>query len=226
MKRGFTLIELLVVIAIIAILAAILFPVFARAREKARQTSCLSNIKEIVLAQLMYVGDYDERFQSWSEGCPGGILYPSWLLQPYINNVQIFDCPSTRRTTMPDNPAPSANTQRGRAEYGYTYGYLNHQFLPKLEAPAETICWVDGKACYVFTPSSCTTVGGGQDWRRREYDPRHNEGLNVGWCDGHAKWMKYEAMGLPMPYDGSGGDYNNYYWYTDKSGGSHYPSPP
>ncbi len=61
MRRGFTLIELLVVIAIIAILAAILFPVFARAREKARQTSCLSNIKEIGLAELMYVGDYDER---------------------------------------------------------------------------------------------------------------------------------------------------------------------
>ncbi|MGQ9733315.1 MAG: prepilin-type N-terminal cleavage/methylation domain-containing protein [Candidatus Zipacnadales bacterium] len=64
MRRGFTLIELLVVIAIIAILAAILFPVFAKAREKARQTSCLSNIKQISLAMLAYAQDYDERF-SW-----------------------------------------------------------------------------------------------------------------------------------------------------------------
>ena len=61
-RRGFTLIELLVVSAIIAILSAILFPVFARAREKARQTSCLSNVKQLALSMLMYVQDYDERF--------------------------------------------------------------------------------------------------------------------------------------------------------------------
>jgi len=225
MRRGFTLIELLVVIAIIAILAAILFPVFARAREKARQTSCLSNIKEIVLAQMMYIQDYDEKFQSWSEGCPGGILYSSWLLQPYSQNTQLFDCPSVRRTIMPDNPAPADNSQRGRGEYGFTYGYLAHVPLADLEMPAATICWADGNACYLFPPSSCTTVSGGQDWRRNEYPPRHNEGLNVGWCDGHGKWMKYESLGLPQPYGGAGGDYNNYYFYTTKTGASHYDHP-
>ena len=68
MRRGFTLIELLVVIAIIAILAAILFPVFARAREKARQTSCLSNIKQITLGALMYLSDYDEVFFGHIQG--------------------------------------------------------------------------------------------------------------------------------------------------------------
>jgi prepilin-type N-terminal cleavage/methylation domain-containing protein len=67
-RKGFTLIELLVVIAIIAILAAILFPVFARAREKARQTSCVSNLKQVALASLMYTQDYDE--------CPPGQLMP------------------------------------------------------------------------------------------------------------------------------------------------------
>ena len=72
-KRGFTLIELLVVIAIIAILAAILFPVFARAREKARQSSCLSNVKQIGLGMMMYVQDYDERFPTLYYTPPGGI---------------------------------------------------------------------------------------------------------------------------------------------------------
>ena len=115
MRKGFTLIELLVVIAIIAILAAILFPVFAKAREKARSASCMSNLKQIGLAARMYVQDYDEMFPS-SRIVPGtqahwgdygwmvanGVQtitdtqlqgYPS-LLQPYIKNTQIFWCPS------------------------------------------------------------------------------------------------------------------------------------
>src|ERR1043165_6386719 len=75
-KNAFTLIELLVVIAIIAILAAILFPVFAQAREAARKTSCLSNIKQTGLAMLMYVQDYDERFVPWhvGEDASGGTI--------------------------------------------------------------------------------------------------------------------------------------------------------
>jgi prepilin-type N-terminal cleavage/methylation domain-containing protein/prepilin-type processing-associated H-X9-DG protein len=112
MRRGFTLIELLVVIAIIAILAAILFPVFARAREKARQASCQSNIKQIALAVIMYKNDYDELMpyliqgsqaggmDDWINGAPtlgpsGG--YTWWLvLQPYIKNSQLMVCPSQR----------------------------------------------------------------------------------------------------------------------------------
>ena len=116
-RRGFTLIELLVVIAIIAILAAILFPVFARAREKARQSTCTSNLKQIGLAIRMYSQDYDETFpnskiagmtSNYSEPAISNIMIPveryygGWptLMAPYVKNTQLFWCPS-------DNNKPS-----------------------------------------------------------------------------------------------------------------------
>jgi prepilin-type N-terminal cleavage/methylation domain-containing protein/prepilin-type processing-associated H-X9-DG protein len=115
-RRGFTLIELLVVIAIIAILAAILFPVFAQAREKARQTSCLSNLKQLGLALMMYSEDFDECMPTcpygttqagvtnwpWTEwpntpgdGWPAVFYTP---LQPYLKNLQVLQCPSQNET--------------------------------------------------------------------------------------------------------------------------------
>lgn len=97
-RHGFTLIELLVVIAIIAILAAILFPVFARAREKARQTACLSNAKQMALAFEMYVSDYDGRYPDLLMGRDHGdwSRMVAWTanLQPYVKNSEIFACPS------------------------------------------------------------------------------------------------------------------------------------
>jgi prepilin-type N-terminal cleavage/methylation domain-containing protein/prepilin-type processing-associated H-X9-DG protein len=111
-KRGFTLIELLVVIAIIAILAAILFPVFARAREQARKSTCQSNLKQIVTGMLMYAQDYDEKFMAGKNDCAHGpfdswnqagmgiddfhmqAMYYAVLVQPYIKNLNVFRCPS------------------------------------------------------------------------------------------------------------------------------------
>ncbi len=103
-RRGFTLIELLVVIAIIAILAAILFPVFAKAREKARQASCQSNLKQIGLAIMQYCQDYDERYPandpvSYDHGDGSWLrtAWPGWVsnhLTPYEKNAQIYVCPS------------------------------------------------------------------------------------------------------------------------------------
>src|SRR5262249_24861036 len=99
-RTGFTLIELLVVIAFIAILAAILFPVFAQAREKARQTTCLSNHKQVGHAILMYAQDYDEMFVPqwiWIQKDDQGLdRYPQWprLLQPYVKSGEVFREPS------------------------------------------------------------------------------------------------------------------------------------
>src|SRR3954463_3124259 len=109
MKRrktfGFTLIELLVVIAIIAILAAILFPVFAKAREAARKTSCLNNIKQLAIGAGMYTQDYDEKLlPSWMEYMPDNALGRTWIaiIQPYVKNTAITLCPS--RETQDQNP--------------------------------------------------------------------------------------------------------------------------
>jgi prepilin-type N-terminal cleavage/methylation domain-containing protein/prepilin-type processing-associated H-X9-DG protein len=102
-RKGFTLIELLVVIAIIAILAAILFPVFARARDKARLTACLSNMKQIAHSVTMYTGDYDETLPPGAIGMGGQGRMWWWyeVLDPYVKNLQVWRCPNDPRSTGP-----------------------------------------------------------------------------------------------------------------------------
>jgi prepilin-type N-terminal cleavage/methylation domain-containing protein/prepilin-type processing-associated H-X9-DG protein len=141
-RRGFTLIELLVVIAIIAILAAILFPVFAQAREKARQTSCLSNMKELGLALNMYAQDYDGTLMQTSWEDPVLKIHWSYLTQPYIKNLQIFVCPSDPNPVTPNTPC-AAGQQPGNGcdaqvpKFSYINNYAAipaHDFLPVSEA--------------------------------------------------------------------------------------------
>jgi prepilin-type N-terminal cleavage/methylation domain-containing protein len=103
-KSGFTLIELLVVIAIIAILAAILFPVFAQARESARATSCLSNMKQIGTGLAMYETDYDEQYPPSQNGTGAAIVSWPTLMFPYIKNEQVFVCPSASSTAVTSDP--------------------------------------------------------------------------------------------------------------------------
>lgn len=128
-RPGFTLIELLVVIAIIAILASILFPVFARARENARRSSCASNLKQVGLGILQYVQDFDERMpydQSPVQTCPNGLCTnTSWrgLLQPYIKSFQVFDCPSNSGLKRSDGYiyGISEDYSANISYWGYTY---------------------------------------------------------------------------------------------------------
>lgn len=141
MRKAFTLIELLVVIAIIAILAAILFPVFAQAREKARQITCVSNLKQTTLAMLMYVQDYDETTPMVRhDRTTGGIVTATnpqglrdfdyyVILQPYVKSVDMFFCPDRNQWPLRSNGTPRCEdgnySQKTCLGYGYNQGWVS-----------------------------------------------------------------------------------------------------
>ena len=148
-RRGFTLIELLVVIAIIAILAAILFPVFAQAREKARAISCLSNMKQLGLSLNMYGQDYDGTLMqtSWELGSFKAKIHWSYTVQPYVKNLQIFVCSSDKHPVVPLNRVCGpgdiigvtlCDAQAPKFSYINSYNVMPaHDWLPPSEASFE-----------------------------------------------------------------------------------------
>lgn len=238
MRKGFTLIELLVVIAIIAILAAILFPVFARAREKARQASCMSNLKQIGLALNMYGQDWDDMAPiltyeaEWGDG-------KGWTeaIYPYTKNEQIYRCPSVDgRYTYCMNAA--AMTAYNSGNPTLAWGAVGH-WAPFLLNGSR---YDASEAVLVFDSIGGAIAGtgiehdsdptnenqlaldrdpdgarsltfAGNDRVPEPGRPIHNEGNNILFADGHVKWMN----GVPSEYTGSGWP-DTAYWLITSCG--------
>jgi prepilin-type N-terminal cleavage/methylation domain-containing protein/prepilin-type processing-associated H-X9-DG protein len=202
-KRGFTLIELLVVIAIIAILAAILFPVFARARENARKSSCQSNVKQIAMAMLQYVQDYDERFPCYASGSATVDPWVFWphQLQAYIKNWMVYRCPSSRYHEK-DFPYHGM-TYPIRPNYCFANQLWQQSSvtLAQIERPAEKYLCFDsnhpalGDTRAVMTAAQCSqwTCGANVSETHQWLLP-HMDGSTIGFIDGHVKWEAGDAI--------------------------------
>ena len=207
-RKGFTLIELLVVIAIIAILAAILFPVFARAREKARQTTCLSDFKQVNLGIMMYAQDHDELLPMVRVDvtpAPDGTAVTNYwyplAINPYVKNEQMWKCPSilgsgiTKSTSNYWKPMHRTVNRYTIGPDWHIYGLTEANVgliwpqtgpvpLGWIQCPAETLLDYETKA------------GQGCDWATNAFwgdttyfgPGIHNEGRNASYADGHAKW--------------------------------------
>ena len=220
-SRAFTLIELLVVIAIIAILAAILFPVFAQAREKARATACLSNMKQAAIAYAMYTQDYDETTplaKSNAAVAEGGGDW-HFLIQPYIKNWNVMLCPDRSLTLVKAKQlARNPSTLNGLAlGYGYNDGWVSdscYGLTCQVQDPAPTAAPGDtirpGRAIAEITnPADCVAFGdtydtpgysvamdnifSASDAPQRTSSIRHQGRLNFAFVDGHAKNIKMQA---------------------------------
>lgn len=215
-RRAFTLIELLVVIAIIAILAAILFPVFARAREQARKSTCTSNIKQITLGMLMYTQDYDERFpagrgdcrhgdcpspgsgfQCWEQPDGRGIddfnmqaMMYALKIQPYIKNKDIFVCPSS------PNEGYYKDWMSGGAVPAImnAAGFHGVDYEWKLAYSLATRC--GRKLANFSVPAQQMMIieawgtGAPHDGIASDYTGRKNQSAVTGMNDGHVKYMR------------------------------------
>ncbi len=212
-RPGFTLIELLVVIAIIAILAAILFPVFAQAREKARQTACMSNTRQFAMSTAMYVQDWEAHmFFSFNRFGNRGYRWMQMIL-PYMRTPAAYHCPTATRR-------PPLNVEE--QVYGYNWQYLGNSRLlnyggrglvpdSAITHPSLTIAFADsagslsamgtpaeGHAGYSIDPP---TPKPDPDWSGY-HDPddpamvsnRHGGGANLAFCDGHAKWYHLDVI--------------------------------
>ena len=208
-RTAFTLIELLVVIAIIAILAAILFPVFARARENARRASCQSNMKQIALGMTMYTQDYDETYPSISvvSACdstpvvPGSLFnynpstgyncyYHGWAaaIYPYLKSTQIYLCPSNNVNAYGVNYGLPTNYYR--SSHGSVQNYFNLNLkLAQFTRPSESAMIIEkgggGGNQYVLSGQYYVCAA------------PHFDGGNVAFVDGHVKWMKFQETPLP-----------------------------
>src|SRR5579884_3119131 len=188
MKRGFTLIELLVVIAIIAILAAILFPVFAQAKAAAKGTASLSNSKQLGLGMVMYAGDVDDHMPLaavWNSGSDPlqfqdgtGVSPWSWLIQPYVKNGGIYVDPTNTPTPALGPGISTTLSEVFVPEYGYNYTFLSPVFQ-------------NSDKTYYMSPVSSTVAG----------DPAGTVMLASKWgyTEGTTSTGNYWSFGLQTP---------------------------
>jgi prepilin-type N-terminal cleavage/methylation domain-containing protein/prepilin-type processing-associated H-X9-DG protein len=213
-KSAFTLIELLVVIAIIAILASILFPVFGRARENARRSSCQSNLKQIGLGIMQYTQDYDERFPlyrvTFYVAAPGYTFGWADAIQPYLKSEQIFQCPSNSDVVPDKASATPTPAQPGYTDYAYNTALGSQPgtnaasgagvALSALENSSLTVMFLESFVENLPYPSNNGSArnasrGGGSTTApiasiSNLQANRHLDGSNLTFADGHVKWTK------------------------------------
>ena len=211
--KAFTLIELLVVIAIIAILAAILFPVFAQARESARRTACLSNMKQATAGLTMYNQDYDERLPTLTDdsSVAPSVRMDAWnLLQPYIKNKDVFYCPDRSQTGCGSGQFAGFGPNDRCIGVGYNWGPIQFSGggllstatqvgsvkfytgvgLAGLVAPADTFTFGDTQDTPFYTVSNPGIISGAGNSNSRLL---HGGRFNMAYADGHAKNMNWRG---------------------------------
>lgn len=215
---AFTLIELLVVVSILSSLAAILLPVFASAREKARQTVCASNTRQVGMAVLLYAGDYDETLPGSDDDNAGLGLPLGWMdaaaprnwarsVQPYVRNLAVFRCPSA---TWSEPRYPDWDAAHSVAVTAYLLNGM---------VAGRSLCVIPEAAGIIFLQESAFLTRAAQVRPQvipgsvppsarypyhATYDNAHSGGANLLWCDGHVRWrekttIRYDEFGLGGP---------------------------
>lgn len=203
--RGFTLIELLVVMAIIAILAAILFPVFSRARARAQQTACLSNLKQLGTALVLYASDYDTRFPMWADVDPmPADPMSAWTwdeaVMPYVKNSDVFYCQANPLFTATGGTPP---TVEGPKRSYSMPRYASTVAINTPPSPVSTVLLIE-KGAYPlghWADAACENFNQMGMMKKYPIDITtmpHNEGKNFLFMDSHVKW--YRAKSGPFAY--------------------------